>query len=111
MPEKGNPMIRETIEAKLRSEFEPQHLEVIDESYRHNVPAGSESHFKVVLVSECFTGERVIGRHRAIYRVLADELAGAVHALALHTYTPKEWLDLQMAVPSSPPCGGAGLQR
>ncbi|MCI4185503.1 transcriptional regulator BolA [Dickeya dianthicola] len=104
-------MIRETIEAKLRSAFEPQHIEVIDESYRHNVPVGSESHFKVVLVSACFSGERVIGRHRAIYRVLADELAGAVHALALHTYTPKEWQDLQMAVPASPPCGGAGLQR
>ncbi|UPT56940.1 transcriptional regulator BolA [Dickeya zeae] len=104
-------MIRETIEAKLRTEFEPQHIEVINESYRHNVPAGSESHFKVVLVSEHFSGERVIGRHRAIYRVLADELAGSVHALALHTYTPQEWLDLQMAVPSSPPCGGAGVDR
>ncbi|SLM64038.1 MULTISPECIES: transcriptional regulator BolA [Dickeya] len=102
-------MIRETIEAKLRAEFEPQYLDVINESYRHNVPAGSESHFKVVVVSERFTGERVIGRHRSVYRVLADELEGGVHALALHTYTPTEWRDLQMAVPSSPPCGGAGL--
>ncbi len=45
-------MIREQIEAKLRAAFDPMYLEVVDESYRHNVPAGSESHFKVVLVSD-----------------------------------------------------------
>ena len=39
-------MIREQIEEKLRAAFEPVFLEVVDESYRHNVPAGSESHFK-----------------------------------------------------------------
>ena len=43
-------MIRERIEEKLRAAFQPVFLEVVDESYRHNVPAGSESHFKVVLV-------------------------------------------------------------
>ena len=102
-------MIRERIEEKLRAAFQPVFLEVVDESYRHNVPAGSESHFKVVLVSDRFTGERVIGRHRAVYAVLATELAGSVHALALHTYTAKEWTSLQNAVPSSPPCGGAGI--
>ncbi|WP_409159103.1 transcriptional regulator BolA [Pectobacterium sp. B2J-2] len=102
-------MMRETIEEKLRVGFEPVHLEVIDESYRHNVPAGAESHFKVVLVSDKFTGERVIGRHRAVYAVLAEELAGSVHALALHTYSTKEWASLQNAVSSSPPCGGAGI--
>ncbi|MCL2893379.1 transcriptional regulator BolA [Brenneria tiliae] len=102
-------MMRKTIEEKLRVEFEPLHLEVIDESYRHNVPAGSESHFKVVIVSERFAGERVLGRHRAIYAILAAELASTVHALALHTYSVKEWGSLQNSVPSSPPCGGAGI--
>ncbi|PWC15031.1 transcriptional regulator BolA [Brenneria roseae subsp. americana] len=102
-------MMCETIEEKLRVEFEPIHLEVIDESYRHNVPAGAESHFKVVMVSDRFVGERVLGRHRAIYAVLAAELASTVHALALHTYTVTEWSSLQNAVPSSPPCGGAGI--
>ncbi|MGM3174983.1 transcriptional regulator BolA [Dickeya lacustris] len=104
-------MIQETIESKLRAEFAPQHLDVINESHRHNVPAGSESHFKVVLVSERFCGERVIGRHRAVYQTLANELEGGVHALALHTYTPTEWQDLQRVAPASPPCGGAGLDR
>lgn len=101
--------MRQVIEEKLRAEFEPSHLEVINESYRHNVPAGSESHFKVIIVSDRFAKERVLGRHRAIYAVLAAELASSVHALALHTYTLKEWDSLQNAVPSSPPCGGAGI--
>lgn len=84
-------MIREQIEDKLRAAFNPVFLEVVDESYRHNVPAGSESHFKVVLVSDRFTGERFLNRHRLIYSTLTEELSTTVHALALHTYTIKEW--------------------
>lgn len=84
-------MIREQIEEKLRAAFQPVFLEVVDESYRHNVPAGSESHFKVVLVSDRFTGERFLNRHRMIYSTLTVELSTTVHALALHTYTIKEW--------------------
>ncbi|CNH87819.1 transcriptional regulator BolA [Yersinia ruckeri] len=101
-------LIREKIEEKLRAAFEPVHLEVINESYRHNVPAGSESHFKIVIVSDKFVGERFLSRHRAIYGILSEELAGDVHALALHTYTDKEWANLQDAVPSSPSCRDAG---
>lgn len=99
-------MIREQIEAKLRAAFDPMYLEVVDESYRHNVPAGSESHFKVVLVSDRFTGERFLNRHRMIS--LTEELSNTVHALALHTYTIKEWEALQDTVFASPPCRGAG---
>lgn len=101
-------MIREQIEEKLRTAFSPVHLEVHDESYRHNVPAGAESHFKVVIVSDSFNDQRFLTRHRAIYGVLADELAGSVHALALHSYTLKEWAGLQDTVPVSPGCRGAG---
>ena len=79
-------MIREQIEEKLRVAFQPAHLEVHDESYRHNVPAGSESHFKVVIVSDCFAGQRFLARHRLIYGELAAELAGSVHALALQSF-------------------------
>lgn len=101
-------MIREQIEEKLRTAFTPVHLEVHDESYRHNVPAGAESHFKIVIVSDSFLNQRFLMRHRAIYGVLADELARSVHALALHTYTEKEWVGLQDTVPASPNCRGAG---
>ncbi|CAJ0993115.1 transcriptional regulator BolA [Pantoea sp. Nvir] len=102
-------MIREQIEEKLRLAFQPAHLEVHDESYRHNVPAGSESHFKVVIVSDLFVGQRFLTRHRAIYGELAAEFIGGVHALALHTYTIKEWEGLQDTVLASPNCrGGTG---
>lgn len=104
-------MIRERIEEKLRAAFQPVFLEVVDESYRHNVPAGSESHFKVVLVSDRFTGERFLNRHRMIYSTLAEELSTTVHALALHTYTIKEWEGLQDTVFASPPCRGAGDRK
>lgn len=102
--------MREHIEAELRSSFSPTYLEVVDESHRHNVPVGAESHFKVTLVCEKFVGERLISRHRQIYSVLSDALAGSVHALALHTYTAQEWNDLQDKQRASPPCMGAGIQ-
>ncbi|WP_342321873.1 transcriptional regulator BolA [Kosakonia sp. BYX6] len=101
-------MMREQIETKLKAAFEPIFLEVVDESYRHNVPAGSESHFKVVLVSDRFTGERFLNRHRMIYGTLTDELSTTIHALALHTYTLKEWEGLQDTLLTSPACRGAG---
>ncbi len=100
--------MRERIEEKLRTAFSPVHLDVHDESYRHNVPAGAESHFKVVIVSDSFVNQRFLQRHRAIYGQLTEELAGSVHALALHTYTVKEWESLQDTVPASPGCRGTG---
>ena len=96
------------IEEKLARAIEPLHLEVVNESGNHNVPAGSETHFKVVLVAECFQGERLLARHRRVNAVLADELKGPVHALALHTYTSDEWRARHGDAPMSPPCRGAG---
>ncbi|MCR6679530.1 BolA/IbaG family iron-sulfur metabolism protein, partial [Escherichia marmotae] len=68
-------MIRERIEEKLRTVFQPEFLEVVDESYRHNVPAGTESHLKVVQVSDRFMRERFLNLHRMIYSTLAEELS------------------------------------
>lgn len=95
-----------TIEHKLRTRFAPVHLEVINESSNHHVPPGSETHFKVVLVSDVFDGARLIARHRQVNQALADELSGGVHALAIHTYTQPEWRARQLAAPSSPDCAG-----
>ena len=104
---------RDTIIEKLAGRFDLRHLDVQNESASHNVPPGSESHFKVVLVSEEFAGQRLLVRHRAVNDILAAELAGGVHALALHTYTPDEWLARFGNAPMSPPClgGGAGETR
>ncbi len=97
--------VESQIQTKLSAALAPIHLEVTNESHKHNVPPGSESHFKVVLVSADFVGKRQVQRHQAIYATLAEELAGGVHALALHTYSPEEWLADQ-AVPESPQCLG-----
>lgn len=99
--------IASVIEKKLTATFSPLHLEVINESDNHNVPPGSESHFKVVIVSKEFEGSRLIKRHRAVNAALSDELAGSVHALAMHTYTEKEWGNLfENNTPTSPNCLG-----
>ncbi|PSW65770.1 BolA family transcriptional regulator [Photobacterium leiognathi subsp. mandapamensis] len=98
-------MIQQRIEHKLNEAFSPKHLEVLNESYMHNVPPGSESHFKVVVVSEQFNDQRLIARHRSINSVLTDELANHIHALAIHTYTEAEWAE-SMTAPASPSCRG-----
>jgi len=90
----------------LKSKFAPLHLEIVNESGMHNVPPGSESHFKVTLVTEQFIGKPLVQRHRAVNQALSDELAGGIHALALHTLTPEEWFAKGGSVPDSPPCMG-----
>lgn len=96
--------VQSQIEAKLKGELAPAHLEVINESHGHAVPKNSETHFKVVIVSEKFEKLSLVSRHREVYRVLQSEMSNGVHALALHTYTAAEWAATQ--APKSPPCLG-----
>lgn len=97
--------VQNQIYTKLTDSFQPSHLEVINESYMHSVPPGSETHFKVTLVSSAFNGKRQVQRHQAIYACLLDELRSGVHALALHTFSPEEW-GTNNQVPPSPQCLG-----
>ncbi|MCL4164638.1 UNVERIFIED_CONTAM: hypothetical protein GTU68_012325 [Idotea baltica] len=71
----------------------------------HNVPEGSESHFKVTVVSTEFEGQRLIGRHRMVNKALSEELE-IIHALAIHTMTPDEYFAKSGKVPDSPECLG-----
>ncbi len=103
---------QDTITKKLNNAFSPEHLEVVNESFMHNVPEGSESHFKVTIVSDEFEGKMLLARHRLVNKVLTDELnkeqsEGGVHALALHTMTMKEWFKKGNS-PDSPECLGGG---
>ncbi|GMG86983.1 BolA family protein [Biformimicrobium ophioploci] len=97
--------LADRIAEKLQQGLAPSRLTVENESHMHNVPAGSEKHFRVVMVSEAFDGVRKVQRHQKVYGLLAEELAGPVHALALHLYSPDEW---QGEAPSSPECMGGG---
>jgi len=98
-------IVQQEIEALLQR-FNPDFLEVLNESHQHSVPPNSETHFKVVLVSPSFDGKRKVARHQQVYAALAAQLEGPVHALALHTYTPHEWQERQQAAPQSPDCLG-----
>ena len=98
--------VQHDIEQQLQNSFTPVFLEVANESHQHSVPPNSETHFRVVLVSTAFEGRSRVGRHQQVYAALAPQLAGPVHALALHTYSPGEWLQRTEAAPASPPCLG-----
>ena len=99
--------VQQTIETKLADAIDLKHLEVVNESGNHNVPPGSESHFKVVLVADEFGDMTLVQRHRRINQVLADELANSIHALAIHAYTEDEWRAREGNAPMSPPCANA----
>jgi BolA protein len=97
--------IQQTIERKLREGLTPVVLDVINESSMHSVPPGSETHFKVTVVSPAFEGKSLVERHRLVYALLDDEMRGGVHALAVTSRTPAEW-EKSAEVAKSPPCLG-----
>ena len=84
------------ITAKLTEALAPLSLDLEDESARHadhaamKGLAAGETHFRLTVVSDRFAGQNRVQRQRLVYRILADELAGPVHALALTALTPEE---------------------
>ena len=97
--------VEASIAQKLTATFSPTTLQVINESHNHNVAAGSETHFKVVVISASFAGMPLLERHRAVNTALEQELANGVHALSIVAKTPEQW-EKSSAVPESPPCLG-----
>jgi BolA protein len=85
---------KDNITKKLREAFSPESLDVTDESHLHEGHSGhrpgGETHFRVYIVSPAFEGKSRIERHRMINTLLAPELAGSVHALAIKAHAPGE---------------------
>lgn len=79
--------VGETMQAKLETAFQPEELQVIDESEAHRGHGGwregGETHFRVVMRASALKDLSRVERSRAVHRTLAAELAGGVHALAL----------------------------
>lgn len=98
--------VQENIEQKLADSLTPAHLQVINESHMHNVPPGSESHFKVVIVTNAFDGVSRVQRHQQVNGILAKELQDDIHALSMQTMTPDEWAARGGEVMESPECLG-----
>lgn len=86
--------IKDLMMAKLAAGLAPTRLEIEDESHLHAGHAGAreagETHYRIKVASASFSGKGRIERHRMIYALLAEEIAGGVHALALHAKTPDE---------------------
>jgi len=86
--------MRDLITEKLTAAFTPESLSVVAESHQHEGhaghQAGGESHFRIYIVSDAFRGKSRIERHRMINATLAAELAGRIHALAIHATSPDE---------------------
>jgi BolA protein len=84
--------VKQRIEDKLRAAFQPTHLLVIDESEQHRghagYRAGGETHFRVEIRAVQFAAQSRIERSRAVHRVLAEELADSIHALAISADVP-----------------------
>ena len=97
--------IKTSIERKLNLEFHPSYQLIENESHLHG-GGTEESHFKLTVVSEDFAGLNRVRRHQCVYALLADEMAGPVHALALHLYSPAEWAEKANGRPDSPDCRG-----
>ena len=87
-------LVKARMEEKLTKAFQPDMLQIVDESHLHAGHAGSrpggETHFRVTLVSNVFAGKSRVERHRMVNSVLKEELAGPVHALAVHPSAPGE---------------------
>ncbi len=91
------------IENTVTEALHPELLEVINESYKHNVPKDAESHFKILAVSTKFTNLSKIARHKMLFNLLESELK-SIHALSLALYTPKEWQQNPNKQHTTPAC-------
>ena len=98
--------VQKMIEQKIQTALSPSHLDIINESYMHNVPQGSESHFKLVVVTSEFENLSLVQRHQKVNVILEKELKEDIHALSMETHTEKEWNLRSGRTFSSPQCRG-----
>ncbi|KAK9915443.1 hypothetical protein WJX75_009239 [Coccomyxa subellipsoidea] len=97
-PDSSAKPVRASMERKLTEALQPESLTILDESSQHAGHAGSrmlaspsgETHFKVIVVSSAFEGLNTVKRHRLVYKILEEELAGPIHALSLDTKSHQE---------------------
>lgn len=87
--------VAERIRQKLEANLHPERLEIYNDSHLHaghhaGAAKGEETHFRLEIVAVGFTGQSRVTRQRQVYGILAEELAGPVHALQLSLLSPEE---------------------
>lgn len=84
--------VKDTIYRKLVDSLQPNHIDIINESHLHQGHAGwdgsGESHFRIRMTSDMFSGLSRIARHRLVYDALSPSPMDAIHALALELSAP-----------------------
>jgi len=99
----------ERIDARLREALTPERLALTNDSHHHNVPAGSESHWNLIIVASSFAGKNAVARQRAVYGALKQEMQDGIHALTMKALTPEEWEAEGGEITNpAPPCMGGG---
>ena len=118
--------VAERLQVLLTDAFQPQVLDVLNESSSHAVPKGSETHFRVIVVSPVFAKMMPIARHRLVYKAVdalmrptdanpqAADFFHQIHALAIVAKTPEEFESMtnKESILQSPKClGGEKKER
>lgn len=89
MPDTRADRIRDALAA-----LNPSVVSVQDDSSKHaghmGARPGGETHYSVLVVSDAFTGQGRVARHRMVNAALEAEFAGGLHALSLVLRTPVE---------------------
>ena len=98
----SNGPIESQIINTLSSSMNLSSFKIINESFMHSVPDGSESHFKIVVVTNDFNNLSIIKRHKLIYKTL-DNLMNKIHALSIHAFNEEEF-KLNPIILDSPEC-------
>ena len=84
------------IRSRLEAAFEPEELDIVDDSRRHAGHAGARDgrgHFQVRILSRKFAGKRTVERHRMVYAALGPLMQTDIHALGLVALSPDDSKD------------------
>lgn len=103
--------LSDTILLEITTAFSPVHVSIDNESGKHAVAPGSETHFKVTVVSELFSGQPLVTRHRAVNAALVTAFQNGLHALSLTALTPEEWQARDGRVAPTPACLGGSKRE
>jgi BolA protein len=81
------------IREALNRAFDPEMVEITDDSHRHVGHAGARDgrgHFTLLIVTDKFEGQGQLQRHRLVYEALDDLLKSDIHAISIKAYAPNE---------------------
>ena len=95
-------IIENQITEIINDKLSPSVLNIVNESFMHNVPTGSESHFKLIIVSDAFKDLSNVKRHQLVYRSL-DKIMDEIHALSIYAFDENEYNENPVVI-DSPNC-------